>query len=114
MTAAFLLQPVILFFLLGAMAERAENSGAQGERRLLDAEATEIVGAGAFHEMQVAGVIDGAGEVGVFIVDALGQVMTICSQPAGERYFHRRHCRPWSCMGGHCLVPGPVILSAGA
>ena len=43
------------------------------ELALLDAEAAQIIGAAALQEMQVAGVIDEAGEIGIFIIDPLDE-----------------------------------------
>jgi hypothetical protein len=50
------------------------------QRTLFDAETAEIVRATAFEEVQVAGVVDEAGEIGVFIIDALGETVTFGRQ----------------------------------
>ncbi len=52
---------------------------------LLDAEAAQIVGAAALEEMQISGMIDEAGEIGVFVIDTLDQPVSRFRQLARNR-----------------------------
>ncbi|MCY1235446.1 hypothetical protein D9M72_480620 [compost metagenome] len=72
------------------------------QRRLLDAEQPQEIGAGALHEMQVAGVVDDAGKIGVFVIDALHQSMAVFGQFACKRdqgHASLRQEFPKSCAG---------------
>ncbi len=55
-----------------------------GERTMLHAEEAQIVGASALHELQVARVIDAAGEIRVLEVDALEELVARLGQAAGN------------------------------
>ena len=54
------------------MSADGEGEPFRRELAVMDAEQPQIVGAAALHEMQIARVIDAAGEIGVLEIDALG------------------------------------------
>ena len=54
------------------------------ELAMMDAEEPQIVRAAALHEMQIARVIDTAGEIRVLEVDALVQLVAVRRQAAGD------------------------------
>ncbi|MNY55853.1 hypothetical protein D3C86_1918660 [compost metagenome] len=70
--------------------------------RLLDTQEPQKIGAGALHEVQVAGVVDDAGKIGVFVIDALHQSMAVFGQFACKRdqgHASLRQEFPKSCAG---------------
>ena len=76
----------------------ASRSACFEQRALVGAEQAQIVGAAALHEAQIAGVIDDAGKVGVFVIDPDGLVVPPAVDFAVERGAHRHGTRwPIAC-----------------
>ena len=62
------------------------------QRRLLDTQEPQVIRARPLHEMQVPGVIDDAGKIGVLVVDTLQQPVSGIRQLAGKR--NQSHPQP--------------------
>ena len=52
----------------------------------MNPEAAQKVRSAPFQEMQVAGMVDDARKIGVFVIDALQEMMLIPLQPARKRF----------------------------
>ena len=52
----------------------------QNEAALFDTEQPQVIRPSAFHEMQIAGMIDHTGKVGVFVIDPLHEPMARLGQ----------------------------------